>query len=375
LKTASGFIPVLDLGPQYESLKAELREAIERVLESGQFIMGPEVEALEEEVAGYLGVKHAVGVNSGTDALFISLRALGIGPGDEVITTPFTFFATAEAISHVGATPVFVDVQEHTFNINSSLIEEKITAQTKAILPVHLFGRPAEMDRIMALAEKYGLKVIEDCAQSFGARYGDEHTGTIGDVGAYSFFPSKNLGAYGDGGLIATDDDTLAETARMLRAHGAKKKYHNEMVGYNSRLDSLQAAILRVKLPHVDSWNEGRCRVATLYNNLLGGVPGIIVPEIIEGHVFHQYTVRLTRGNRDEVQARLKETGVGTMVYYPVPQDRLPLYAGRYLSNPMSDELSRQVLSLPIWPEIGQDTLERIVRALYDCLEIYYRSR
>ena len=227
----SEFIPVLDLSPQYESLKAELREAIERVLESGQFILGPEVKAFEEEVAGYLGVKHAVGVNSGTDALFISLRALGIGPGDEVITTPFTFFATAEAISHVGATPVFVDVEEHTFNIDPSLIEQRITDRTRAILPVHLFGRPAQMDRIMALAHKHGLKVIEDCAQSFGARYGGKQTGTIGDAGAYSFFPSKNLGACGDGGLIATDDDALAETARMLRAHGAKKKHHNEMVG------------------------------------------------------------------------------------------------------------------------------------------------
>jgi dTDP-4-amino-4,6-dideoxygalactose transaminase len=367
LKT-SGFIPGLDLSPQYESLKAELREAVERVLASGQFIMGPEVKAFEEEVAKYLGVKHAVGVNSGTDALFISLRALGIGPGDEVITTPFTFFATAEAISHVGATPVFVDVEVHTFNIDPSLIEERITDRTRAILPVHLFGRPAEMDRIMALAHKHGLKVIEDCAQSFGARYDGKQTGTIGDAGAYSFFPSKSLGAYGDGGLIATNDDALAETARMLRAHGAKKKYHNEMVGYNSRLDSLQAAILRVKLPHVDFWNESRRRVAALYNELLEGVPGIIVPEIVEGHVFHQYTVRLNRSNRDEVQARLRESGVGTMVYYPVPQDRLPLYAGRYPTNLVSDELSRQVLSLPIWPEIDRSTQQRIARSAVQAL-------
>jgi dTDP-4-amino-4,6-dideoxygalactose transaminase len=369
LKT-SGFIPGLDLSPQYESLKAELREAIERVLESGQFILGPEVKAFEEEAAGYLGVKHAVGVNSCTDALFISLRALGIGRGDEVITTPFTFFATAEAISHVGATPVFVDVDERTFNIDLSLIGERITDRTRAILPVHLFGRPAEMDGIMALAHKHGLKVIEDCAQSFGARYGGKQTGTIGDVGAYSFFPTKNLGACGDGGLIATNDDALAETARMLRAHGAKKKHYNEMVGYNSRLDSLQAAILRVKLPHVDFWNEGRRRVAALYNELLDGVPDVVVPEIVEGHVFHQYTVRLTRANRDEVRARLRGSGVGTMVYYPISQDRLPLYANRWPASPVSDELSRQVLSLPIWPEIEGSTQRRIANSVERALII-----
>jgi dTDP-4-amino-4,6-dideoxygalactose transaminase len=368
LKTSSEFIPVLDLSPQYESLKAELREAIERVLESGQFILGPEVRAFEEEVARYLGVRHAVGVNSGTDALFISLRALGIGPGDEVITTPFTFFATAEAISHVGATPVFADVEERSFNIDPSLIKEKITTRTKAILPVHLFGRPAAMDRIMALAARHDLKVIEDCAQSFGGRYEGKQTGTIGDVGAYSFFPSKNLGAYGDGGLIATDDDALADAARLLRAHGAKKKYHNEMVGYNSRLDSLQAAILRVKLPHVDAWNEGRRRVAVLYNELLGDVPGVVTPEVVEGHVFHQYTIRVTRANRDEVQAKLKEAGIGTMVYYPVPQDRLPLYEGRYPANPVSDRLAEQVLSLPIWPEIGRDAQERVVETTKEVL-------
>ena len=253
MTTETEFIPILDLKPQYRGLREDLKEAINRVLESTQFIMGPDVKDFESEVAQYLGVKHAIGVNSGTDALFISLRALGIGPGDEVITTPFSFFATAESISHVGATPRFVDVDEHTFNVVPESIEEKINKNTKAIMPVHLFGRPVEMGKILALAERHDLKVIEDCAQSFGARYEGTQTGTIGDAGAYSFFPSKNLGAYGDGGLIATNDDTLADIARMLRDHGTKKKYHNEMVGYNSRLDTMQAAVLRVKLPYIDA--------------------------------------------------------------------------------------------------------------------------
>jgi dTDP-4-amino-4,6-dideoxygalactose transaminase len=364
MTTETEFIPILDLKPQYQSLKEGIKEAINRVLESSQFIMGSEVRAFESEVAEYLGVKHAIGVNSGTDALFIGLRALDIGPGDEVVTTPFSFFATAESISHVGATPRFVDVDERTFNIVPELIEEKITERTKAILPVHLFGRPAEMSKILALAEQYDLKVIEDCAQSFGARYQGRQTGTIGDVGAYSFFPSKNLGAYGDGGLIATNDDTLADTARMLREHGAKKKYYNEMVGYNSRLDAIQAAILRVKLPYIDVWNEGRRRVAHLYGELLEGMPGVIVPEVSEGHVFHQYTIRLTQADRNEVQSRLREAGIGTMVYYPVPQDRLPLYEGRYPSNSVSDKLAKQVLSLPIWPELSEATAERVIRAV-----------
>ena len=370
MTTEAGFIPILDLRPQYECLKDDVQEAINRVVESGQFIMGPDVKTFEVEVAQYLSVKHAIGVNSGTDALFIGLRALGIGPGDEVITPTFTFFATAEAISHVGATPVFVDIGECTFTIAPKLIEEKITDRTRAILPVHLFGRPAEMDRIMALAERYDLKVIEDCAQSFGARYGDKQTGTIGTMGAYSFFPSKNLGAYGDGGLIATNDDALADMARMLRLHGARKKYHNEMVGYNSRLDTIQAAVLRVKLPYVDAWNEDRRRVAALYGELLGGVTGIIVPEISAGHVFHQYTIRITIGNRDEVQARLREAGIGTMVYYPVPVDQLPLYKGRYPANPVSEKLAKQVLSLPIWPELSETVVERVAQAIKQvCLQ------
>ena len=370
-------IPILDLRPQYDSLKDEIHAAITRVLESGAFIMGPDVMAFEQEVAAYLGVKHAIGVNSGTDALFIALRALGIGPGDEVITTPFTFFASAEAISHVGATPVFVDANKRTYNMDPDLLEAAITERTRAIIPVHLFGRPAEMGKIMTIANKHNIKVVEDCAQSFGARYHGncigcddqcsssqyigKQTGTIGHVGAYSFFPSKNLGAYGDGGLIATNDDAIAEHARMLRVHGSKKKYYNEVVGYNSRLDTLQAAILRVKLPYVDAWNAARRNVAAQYEELLNDLDGIQTPEIIPGHVFHQYTVRVTRGSRDVLQERLEAAGIATMVYYPVPQDQLPIYKGQYPDYPVSDQLAREVLSLPIWPELAKASQRYVV--------------
>ena len=325
-------VPVLDLSPEIESLWDEFNEAFERVLRSGRFIMGPEVKAFETEAAEYLGVKHAVGVNSGTVALLIALRALGVGPGDEVITTPFSFFATAESISIVGATPVFADVEAESFNIDPEVIEAKITPRTKALLPVHLYGNPAAMTQIMALARKHDLVVVEDCAQSFGARYygtapaggnrsvavaEGKHAGTIGHAGAYSFFPSKNLGAFGDGGLIVTGDDEMAALAAMLRTHGAKKKYHNEVLGYNSRLDALQAAMLRVKLPHIDEFNEGRRRVARTYNALLAEVPGIIPPKLTEGHVFHQYTIRVLEGKRERVRERLAEEEISTMVYYP----------------------------------------------------------
>nr|WP_281416229.1 DegT/DnrJ/EryC1/StrS family aminotransferase [Deinococcus aestuarii] len=346
----------------------ELNAAVQRVMRSGHFIMGPDVLAFEEEVAAYLGVKHAVGVNSGTDALIIGLRALGIGSGDEVITTPFTFFATAESISSVGATPVFADIDPKTYNIDPAEVRRHITPRTRAIMPVHLYGNPCEMDEIMAIAEEHGLLVIEDCAQSFGARYRGKQTGTIGNVGAYSFFPSKNLGAFGDGGLLVTDDDDVAELARMLRAHGSRKKYHNEMLGYNSRLDTIQAAILRVKLPHIDRWNEGRRRVAATYNELLRDVSGIVTPELSEGHVFHQYTIRLTDADRDEVQKRLEEQGIGTMVYYPVPQDQLPIYEEKYSVQPQSALAAGQVLSLPIGPCLGRVEQVQVKAALKNAL-------
>lgn len=357
-------IPILDLVPEVEFLWDDLMAAITRVLRSGQFILGPEVETFEREVAEYLGAKHAIGLNSGTDALVIGLRALGVGPGDEVITTPFTFFATAEAISLVGATPVFVDIDPRTFNINPELIPPAITPRTKAILPVHLYGRPAEMDSILAIAEEYGLKVLEDCAQAFGATYRGQKVGTLGHAGAFSFFPSKNLGAYGDGGLLVTNDDGVAALARMLRAHGSRKKYFNEAIGYNSRLDALQAAILRVKLPYVDEWNRARRNVALRYNVLLADIPGLVLPEVSEGHVFHQYTVRVVGGRRDLVKNRLGDAGVETMVYYPVPIHRLPVYREADSRFPEAEKAAHSVLSLPIWPQILPETQGTVVEAL-----------
>ncbi|MDX2004286.1 MAG: DegT/DnrJ/EryC1/StrS family aminotransferase [Meiothermus sp.] len=348
-------IPILDLSPEVDELWEELNAAIQRVLRSGEFIMGQDVKALEGELAQFLGVQHAVGLNSGTDALFIGLRAMGVGEGDEVITTPFTFFATAEAISLIGATPVFVDVDPATFNLDPELIEAAITPRTKAIIPVHLYGSPANMGRIMEIAQKHGLKVLEDCAQSFGATYQGQHTGTIGEVGAFSFFPSKNLGAYGDGGLMTTGDDQIAETARMLRAHGSRKKYHNELIGYNSRLDTLQAAILRVKLPHLARNNLGRRAVAERYNALLSGVEGLITPTALEGHVFHQYTLRVLDGKRDLLQRKLEEAGISTMIYYPIPVHKLPVYAHLSQSFPVSEQLATEALSLPIWPSLGAE--------------------
>ncbi len=359
-------IPILDLKSEINEHLNEYMKAIEEVLRSAQFIMGPNVKAFEEEVARYLGVKHAIGVNSGTDALVIALRAAGIGENDEVITTPFTFFATAESITALGATPVFVDIDERTFNINPDLIKQAITKRTKAILPVHLYGQAADMDPIMELADAYGLKVIEDTAQAFGGDYKGRKLGTIGHVGCFSFFPSKALGGFGDGGLIATNDDEVAETAKMLRVHGSKKKYYNETVGYNSRLDEIQAAILRVKMSRIDEANEARRKAAHRYNDLLKDIPGIITPfeDARSKHVYHQYTIRVLDGKRDELQKYLADRGIGTMVYYPVPVHRLPIYKEGAPVLPVAENFSGEVLSLPIWPNIGEDVQGEVAEAI-----------
>ncbi len=359
-------IPILDLQPQIQDHWDEFNAAFQRVMRSGQFILGPEEKAFEQECAAYLGVKHAIGLNSGTDALYIALRALGVGPGDEVITTPFTFFATAEAISHVGATPIFVDVEEDSFNINPDLIEAAISPRTKAIIPVHLFGRPCDMDRILGIANKFRLKIVEDCAQSFGATWKDRKAGSMGAFGCYSFFPTKNLSAFGDGGMITTDDDELAALARMLRVHGSRKKYFNEAVGYNSRLDELQAAMLRVKLPRIDLWNKARRNVALRYRELFQEQDWIITPEVSEGHVFHQYTIRVQGLERDLLLAKLADQGIGTMVYYPVPCHKLKLYqdSHREVHCPIAEHMASEVLSLPVWPEIQDSMLKRIFEAL-----------
>ena len=351
--TTASNLPILDLQPQIQAHWEAFNAAFQRVLRSGHFILGPEEQAFEQETAAYLGVKHAIGLNSGTDALFIALRALGLGPGDEVITSPFTFFATAEAISHVGATPVFVDIEADSFNLDPALVERAITPRTKAIIPVHLFGRPCDMDRLLPLAQAHGLKVVEDCAQSFGATWQGRQTGGFADFGCYSFFPTKNLSAFGDGSMLTTNDDGLAAEARMLRAHGSRKKYYNEAVGYNSRLDELHAAMLRVKLPHIDTWNGQRRAVASRYHELLGGRTGLVLPAIVDGHVFHQFTIRVKEGRRDQAQAGLAAAGVQTMIYYPVPVHRLKLYQGSHaeVSCPVAELAAQEVLSLPIWPE------------------------
>jgi dTDP-4-amino-4,6-dideoxygalactose transaminase len=359
-------IPIFDPRPQVEAHGPAFAEAFQRVLASGQYILGPETRAFEAEAASFLGVRHAVGVNSGTDALVIALRALGIGPGDEIITTPFTFIATAEAISHTGATPVFVDIDPETFNLDPDLAEAAITRRTRAILPVHLYGRPCDLDRLAGIAARNGLRLVEDCAQCFGAAWRGRRAGSWGSFGCFSFFPTKNLNTFGDGGLLATSDDGLAEAARMLRMHGARRKYFNEATGFNSRLDELHAALLRVKLPRLDAWNRWRAAAARRYRDLLESLPGIILPLEVPGHVFHQYTIRIPGGVRDAVQASLAESGIGTMVYYPVPLHRLPVYQDRAdgAACPEAERAAGEVLSLPIWPEIDGAAQAAVAAAL-----------
>jgi dTDP-4-amino-4,6-dideoxygalactose transaminase len=358
-------VPILDLAPELAEVGPELEAAFRRVLASGHFILGPEVEAFEREVAAYLGVKHAVGVNSGTDALVIALRALGIGAGDEVVTSPFTFFATPESVSAVGATPVFVDIDPETFNLRPDLVARALTARTKAILPVHLFGHAADLGPLRGLAREKGLRLVEDVAQAFGGTLGGQRLGTFGDVGAFSFFPSKNLGCLGDGGLVATNHDDVAAAARMLRAHGSRRKYENEQIGYNSRLDTLQAAFLRVKLPRVDSWNAGRRVAAGRYRALLADVPSIALPVERPSavHVYHQFTIRVLGGDRDALKSALADAGVETMIYYPRPVHRLPVYQGCG-EFPAAEAASRQVLSLPMWPSITAELQERVAKAV-----------
>jgi len=359
-------IPILDLKAQYEAIKDELHAAITEVLESTQFILGPVVGELEQRVAAYCGCKYGVGVASGTDALRLTLMALGVNPGDEVITTPFTFIATANTISRCGARPVFVDIDPRTYNIDPMAIKAAITERTKAILPVHLYGQPADMDPIMELAEAHGLYVIEDAAQAIGSRYKGQPVGSIGHAGCFSFYPTKNLGAYGDGGMVVTDDAALAEKVDVLRRQGSKKKYHAEVLGFNSRLDSLQAAILGVKLRHLDEWNEARRRVAQRYNELLADLPVTTPyesPDVY--HVYHQYTIRAPQ--RDTLAAYLKELGINTMIYYPVPLHLQRLYADLGYGNgslPASEAASREVLSLPMYAELTEAQQQEIAQAI-----------
>jgi dTDP-4-amino-4,6-dideoxygalactose transaminase len=356
---------MLDLGPQLAALGDELARAVERVLRSGQYILGPEVEAFEREVAQYLGVAHAVGVSSGTDALVIALRALGLGAGDEVIVPSFTFFASVEAVTLAGATPVFADIEPRTFALAPKEVERRIGPRTRAILAVHLYGHPADVDALGALARSRGLALVEDAAQAFGAAHRGRRVGGLGDVAAFSFFPSKNLGAAGDAGLIASDDAELAGRARMLRVHGSRQRYVHEAIGYTARLDEIQAAVLRVKLPHVERWNAARRAVAALYSERLRGLPGIQTPLVAAWaeHVFHQYTIRVLPAARARIARALAAEQIASQIYYPIPVHRTPPYETA-LSLPETERAAAEVLSLPIWPELSAEQVERVCAAL-----------
>ena len=363
-------VPMVDLKIQYDAMKEEINNAVLSVIQNTAFIMGPQGKALEQSIAAYHGVRYAVGVASGTDALHLALRAADIVPGDEVITTPFTFIATAEAISYVGAVPVFIDIRPDTFNMDVSQIASKITKRTKAILPVHLYGQSVDMGPLLEIARKHGLKVIEDCAQSFGSEYKGKKTGSFGEIGCFSFFPSKNLGCYGDGGMVITDDQKLAERLQSLRNHGSKVRYYHDEVGYNSRLDEIQAAVLNVKFKRIDVYNDQRRANAALYNKQLA-VPGVQTPvESGDGkHVYHQYTLRLK--DRDAVKKRLDDAKMSSMIYYPVPLHLQKAYKDLGMgpgSLPVSEQAAGEVLSLPMYPELTGEQIKTVAEAVKKAL-------
>lgn len=358
-------IQQIDLQGQYQSIKEEMDKAVLDVMKSGYFILGPNVAKLEQEIAAYMGVKHAVGVASGTDSLLLAMRALGIGPGDEVIVPAFTFFATAEVVSMVGAKPVLVDVEPETYCLDIAKLQEAVTPRTKAIIPVHLFGHPSDMGPIMDFARQHKLKVVEDNAQAIGAKYKGQRTGGIGDIGCLSFYPTKNLGAYGDGGMLVTNDDAVARAVRMLRTHGWEKKYYSEMVGYNSRLDEIQAAILRVKLPHLDAWNEERRRVAASYDELLT-IPHVGLPheKPFGYHVYHLYVIEVNK--REAIAQELSKAGVATAVYYPYALHMMPVYKDLGYKKgdfPVSEAASERCLALPLFPEMTGDQVAAVAKA------------
>lgn len=382
-------VPLLDLRLQYASLKKDLDDALIKVAESQYFILGPEVEKLEKALCSYLGVKHAIGVSSGTDALLIALMAIGLKPGDEVILPTFSFFATAGVVARMNAAPVLTDIDPVTFNIDPGDIEKKITPKTKAIIPVHLYGQSADMDPILDIARKYSLKVIEDGAQAIGAQYKDgKKAGTIGDIGCYSFFPSKNLGGFGDGGLVVTNDDELGERLKIMRVHGGKPKYYHKIIGGNFRLDALQAAVLAVKLPHLNSWSQRRRQNAEYYTKLFleaglaeqegklefDGKNRVLLPEpvfrmsgLTNYHIYNQYVIRVA--NRDGLRDYLTKKDIGTEIYYPVPFHRQECFA--YLKAkgsdfPHSNFAAEHSLALPIFPELTREQMEYVVRGISD---------
>jgi len=359
-------IQMVDLKRQYEKIKPEVDNAIQEVLDSTQFILGRKVSDFEKTVAEYLGVKYAIGVANGTDALQIAMMSLGIEKDDEVITTPFTFVATTETIVMIGARPVYVDINPVTYNIDVKKIKEKITSRTKAILPVHLYGNPAEMDEIIAIAREYNLYVIEDSAQSFGAEYKGKKVCSFGDVACISFFPSKNLGCYGDGGMVVTNNEEIHEKVRMIANHGSKVRYVHERLGMNSRLDALQAAILNVKIKYIDEWNNKRIQNAKLYSERLKDVKQVITPTYPEysKHIFHQYTIKVE--NRDDLQKFLTSKNIPTAIHYPVPLHLQPAFRGfaEEGSLPYAEEAAKKVLSLPMHPDLEIEEIDYITNLI-----------
>ncbi len=361
-------IPICDLSQGIAAQRAELDAAIARVVQSAAFINGPDVAAFEQEMAGYLAVRECVGLSSGTDALVIGLKALGVGCGHEVIVPAFSFFASAEAVSLAGAIPVFVDIDPKSFNLDAQKVKAALTRHTKAIIVVHLFGQAARMDDVMTTAEQHGLAVLEDTAQALGGTFQGRKLGSIGHAAALSFFPSKNLGAFGDGGLLATNNLEVAEAARKLRQHGSKTRYQHEMLGYNSRLDTIQAAVLRVKLPKLDTAVAQQKAAAGRYDALLAEVHEVQVPwrDPDAGHSFHQYVVRVPPGRREGIREDSMRQGIQTAVHYPSPLHRQPVFReiGAKFILPEADAACESVLSLPIWPEISMQQQERVVAAL-----------
>ncbi|WP_066424748.1 DegT/DnrJ/EryC1/StrS aminotransferase family protein [Anabaena sp. 4-3] len=375
------FIPAFDNKQQYASIETEVSATVVEVLASGRYIGGPLVESFEQQFAAYHGVTDCVACNSGTDALYLALRALEIGAGDEVITTPFTFVATVEVIIAVGAKPVFVDIDDITFNLDVQQVAAAITPRTKAIIPVHLFGQPVDMTALMAIAQAHNIAVIEDCAQSTGAIWGDQKVGSIGHIGCFSFYPTKNLGACGDGGAITTNDAALAAKVRIIKEHGQKHRYQYQDIGINSRLDAIQAVILEIKLGYLDTWNQKRQAIAAYYEQFLSQIPGIIPPQALAGgvSVWNQYTIRVlgeerngaSANYRDSVRNQLQEKGIGSMVYYPYPLHLQPAY--QHLGYqpgklPLAEQACNQVLSLPMFPELTQEQQQQVIYALKDIL-------
>ncbi len=369
-KEQSKAVPLLDLKAQYATIREETRAAMDRVAESQYFILGPEVKALEEEVAAYSQCRYGIGVSSGTDALLVALMALNIGPGDEVLTTPYTFFATAGCVARLGAKAVFVDIDPATYNIDPAALEAAITPRTRAIMPVHLYGQMAPMDPIMAVAARHGLPVIEDAAQAIGSEDQGRRAGSIGQMGCFSFFPSKNLGGFGDGGMVVTNDSALAEQLTILRGHGAKPKYYHKFVGGNFRLDALQAAVLRVKLPYLDQWTAGRQRNAAIYRQLFAemGLTEVIrlpveLPQM--RHIYNQFVIRTKA--RDALMAHLKQHEIGTEIYYPVPMHLQECFTdlGYHQGDfPASEAAANETLAIPIYPELTEAMLRTVVETI-----------